>query len=157
MNTNELINEYMKEHKCSRSTAFRRHRRLTLNDTKPVFSVKNDTKPVSNDTKKVDTNDNDTKTDDTNEKKCKCCEKKVGDLICMCHDCVDAGKKHDDYCDCIEPEKKEFIPNWKKSGHKSKDDAIAHIIGELRTSNARVKAKAMKGAVIAYGGAMISI
>ena len=37
--------------------------------------------------------------------KCKGCEVvlegNLKDLICMCHKCVNEGKKHKDYCDCV--------------------------------------------------------
>ena len=37
------------------------------------------------------------------------------------------------------PDKKKFIPNWKRSGFKSKEDAVLHAIGMLME-----KSKALK-------------
>jgi len=69
MNTNELINKYMKENNCSRSTAFRKFKRgeLTLNDTN---SEGIDTNQSQSDTKSVSKGDTSVKNDtnsDTND------------------------------------------------------------------------------------------
>ena len=60
-------------------------------------------KPVT-DNQELDVTDN--VTDKLPQYYCKACKRNlkelstVPELICICRDCVNEGKKHDDWCDC---------------------------------------------------------
>jgi len=100
---NTRIKDIMSKSKCSQATAYRqfqRERREKISDNNENKSDKSSVKREKmSDNEKIITpkDENSEKIITTSDNKCKCCNKPVGKLICICIDCVSAGKKHNDY------------------------------------------------------------